>query len=59
MACMMSNAAKQNIDTFQINCIYDKIAQNLYKNKAAEKDAPYEHHLTKKNQQIVTRLFMW
>ena len=49
----MSNAAKQNIDTFQINCIYDKIAQNLYKNKAAEKDAPYEYHLTKKNQQIV------
>ena len=33
MACMMSNAAKQNIVIFQIDQICHKIAQNLYINE--------------------------
>ena len=36
---MMGNAAKQNIAYFKQNLICDKIARNLYLNKAAEHDA--------------------
>ena len=35
MACLMSNAAKQNIDILSINYIRDKIARNVYLNKGS------------------------